>query len=156
MMIMTLKLSIFDKLIIFCQQIRQRINDTNKDVQARIKTERQKLEKKTAAAESAFFESIQTMMDHLEQRFEPVMLKPSPDVEKYSTEPSAQMTLARTIDMTYRLNLGILHYSAAKAKELTNADAWTAAMRKHFSPSQIRVRANIIRQVQYTFDSLLA
>jgi len=126
--------------------IRQRINDTNKDVQARIKTERQKLEKKTAAAESAFFESIQTMMDHLEQRFEPVMLKPSPDVEKYSTEPSAQMTLARTIDMTYRLNLGILHYSAAKAKELTNADAWTAAMRKHFSPSQIRVRANIIRQ----------
>ena len=150
MMILKIKLSILYTLIIFCQQIRQRINDTNKDVQARIKTERQKLEKKTAAAESAFFESIQTMMDHLEQRFEPVMLKPSPDVEKYSTEPSAQMTLARTIDMTYRLNLGILHYSAAKAKELTNADAWTAAMRKHFSPSQIRVRANIIRQVQFT------
>merc|ERR1711962_81264 len=125
--------------------IRQRINDTNKDVQARIKTERQKLEKKTAAAESAFFESIQTMMDHLEQRFEPVMLKPSPDAEKYSTEPSMSMTMARTVDMTYRLNLGILHYSAAKAKELTNADAWTAAMKKHFSPSQIRIRANIIR-----------
>ena len=55
--------------------------------------------------------------------------------------------LFRTVDMTYRLNLGILHYSAAKARELTDADAWTASMKKHFSPAQIRVRANIIRQV---------
>jgi len=28
---------------------------------------------------------------------------------------------------------------------LTNADAWTASMKKHFSPSHIRIRANIIR-----------
>merc|ERR1712029_75991 len=125
--------------------IRQRINETNKDVTARIKSEKQKFDKKVDKAESAFFESIQTIMDHLEQRFEPVMLKPSPDAEKYSTEPNMSMTMARTLDITYRLNLGILHYSAAKAKEVTNADAWTAAMQKHFSPAQIRIRANIIR-----------
>jgi len=126
--------------------IRHRIESTNKDVQARLKSEKLRLQAKTSQAESAFFESLQTILDHLEQRFEPVMLKPSPDAEKWSTEPSMSMTLSRTVDMTYRLNLGILHYSAAKARELTDADAWTASMKKHFSPAQIRVRANIIRQ----------
>ena len=76
-------------------QIRHRIESTNKVVQARLKSEKLRLQAKTSQAESAFFESLQTILDHLEQRFEPVMLKPSPDAEKWSTEPSMSMTLSR-------------------------------------------------------------
>ena len=63
-------------------------------------------------------------MDNLEERLEPVMLKPSPDVEKFSAEPSLAMTLGRTVDMTYRLNLGILQYSAARARAIVNPENW--------------------------------
>jgi len=123
--------------------------DTNKDVKAKITTikdEGLKIQKQTTNASSAVLEGVQTIMDNLEERFKPVMLKPSPDAEKYSTEPSISMTLGRTFDVVYRLNLGVIQYTTETARNVVDPQAVGTFLRKNFSPSHIQLRMSIVRQ----------
>ena len=105
-------------------QLRHRIAETNKDMHARIKDSGFRIRKRTEDARYTLFEGIQTLLDYIEDRFESVMLKPSPEAEKYSTEPSMMMSMGRMVDITYRLNLGIIYFTAEKAKALVDPKAW--------------------------------
>lgn len=126
--------------------IRHRIDKTQEDIQTRVRENAFHVRKQVENAQYAIFEGIQTLLDHVEERFEPVMLKPSPEAEKLSTQPVLSMTFGRMVDMTYRLNLGILQYSARRAREMVNPESWNEVARKHFSPEKIRIRAKIIQQ----------
>lgn len=119
-----------------------------------------------------FFEVIQTVLDYLEERLDPVMLKASPgeqplgalaafkqvleangfdssvvpslhaEAAKYSTEPVFSMTAGRMMDMTYRFNLGLLGYLAGKAQEMTNPVEWVRKYQGQPSFKRLPIRRN--------------
>ena len=46
--------------------------------------------------------------------------------EKFSQEPSFKMTVGRMLDLTYRLNVGILSLSMNKMKDLGDPTTWVS------------------------------
>ena len=46
---------------------------------------------------------------------------------KFSEDPSFKMTLGRMVDMTYRVNVGLVSLSIERAKEMGDPEAWVKA-----------------------------
>ena len=49
--------------------------------------------------------------------------------EKFSQEPSFKMTVGRMLDLTYRLNVGILSLSMNKMKDLGDPTTWVSRIK---------------------------
>jgi len=133
--------------------IRQKLNETSKDVkermertQEKLKDEGLKMQKRTSDASATFFGGVQTIVDNVEERCKPVMAKKEEGGKEEDKEPSMTKTVGRTVDVAYRLNLGIIQYSTETAKKVVDPEAVGTFLRKNFSPSHIRVRVGIVRQ----------
>lgn len=113
--------------------------------ESRIKEMSLNFQQKTDTVNYTVFESMQTIMDYFEESLENLMLPASEESEKFSQEPSFKMTVGRMLDLTYRLNVGILSLSMNKMKDLGDPTTWqTSFIRKHLDPRQISARAKIV------------
>merc|ERR1712209_44160 len=74
------------------------------------------------------------------------MLKPS---SATSNEPGLFNTAKRLIDVTYRINVGVISSAGQKLKDITDKKNWenfyNARIQPH-TPSKVRVRQSIIYQ----------
>jgi len=127
-------------------QVRNRFNNANKAVQTKIETTTKTVNKGTEWVRSSVFIPAHNVMDFLENKLESVMLKPS---SATSNEPGLFNTAKRLIDVTYRINVGVISSAGLKLKDITDKKNWenfyNARIQPH-TPSKVRVRQSIIYQ----------
>jgi hypothetical protein len=102
------------------------------------------LKRRSDTFQFSALESAHNIMDYFEDNLEVVMLPPSEESLRYAAEEaSAYMTLKRMLDLTYRLNAGVVQYSVGSVRSA--GEPWVLLLHKHLHPGQIRVRVSIIR-----------
>ena len=109
--------------------MREQFDENNRLWQNRVKSISIGLQKQTEGVQYTIFESMQTIMDYIEETFEKIMIPPTPESEKFSEEPSFKMTLRRIVDMTYRFNIGMMNLSMKQMKVLSDPEMWANAAR---------------------------
>jgi len=127
-------------------EVRNRFHTANKAVQTRIEATTTTVNKGREWVRSSVFTPAHSVMDFLENKLEFVMLKSS---SATSNEPGLVNTARRLIDVTYRINAGILTAAGQKLKYITDKENWetfyNVRIQPH-TPSKVRVRQSIIYQ----------
>ena len=124
-------------------QFREQWEDNNRLWQSRVKSISIGLQKQTEGVQYTVFESMQTIMDYIEETFEKIMIPPTPESEKFSEEPSFKMTLRRIVDMTYRFNVGMMNLSMKQAKAMSNPEMWANAAKPVKTLKSFRITIKI-------------
>jgi len=133
--------------------VEKKISETNDSVQAKIKEGikggEAKIYQGAGMAREAMFDGVQKMLDFVEDKCEPIIVKSDEAAKETAVEHSVYNTAARTFDLTYRLNLGILKASAMKAKEFakTQQEVMSETYQKHSAPAALKQRAKVISEV---------
>jgi len=136
----------FDEVERRTRKMREQWAENNRTWQSELNNMSRGFQKSTENIHYTVFESLQTVMDYIEEAFEKVMVPPTPESAKLAEEPSFKMTFGRMIDMTYRFNAGMMTLSLQQMKALSDPELWAKAARPHLDPKQLRLRAQIISQ----------
>lgn len=130
-------------------EVRSRIQSVDQVVRSRIQSTSDQVHKSTAWVRSKIFGPVHTVLDYVENKFDTVMLKPAEEKQFMKTDPELIKTVGRLFDVTYRFNLGMLNFTAQKAKDLTDRKSWenfyVARVQPH-TPGKVRIRQSIIYQ----------
>lgn len=120
--------------------------ENNRAWQTKMNNMSRGIQKQTEDIQYTVFESMQTVMDYIEEMFEKVMVPPTPESAKFAEEPSFKMTFGRMVDITARFNAGIMSLSLQQMKALSDPELWAKAAKPHLDPKHLQLRAQIIGQ----------
>ena len=105
-------------------QLKWQMENANKMMQTRWKDAGDRMKTSSSYIQNQILENVQTMLDYVEETFEPVMLPVSAEAAKYSEDVGPLVTLNRIIDMTYRLNIGTMRYALESVKGAVDPVKW--------------------------------
>jgi len=136
----------FDEMEKRTRKMREEWVENNRAWQTKMNNMSRGIQKQTEGIQYTVFESMQTVMDYIEEMFEKVMVPPTPESAKFAEEPSFKMTFGRMVDITARFNAGIMSLSLQQMKALSDPELWAKATKPHLDPKHLQLRAQIIGQ----------